>query len=257
VTNLRAVAGFTLSTNNWNKNGGYMKVGWRRTIHAAAAVIACSLSLASVYSQTQPAPKPQMSEQAFKDVRLLKGIPVDQFMDTMGFFAASLGLNCTDCHGDASAGDWSKYADNTPLKTTTRKMIVMVKMINQTSFGGATTVTCYSCHRGSRNPKGRPSLAEQYNNNPAPDDPNDVVIGALDPTGPTADQIFGKYLAALGGAQRLAGLTGYVAKGTYLGWDTNHIAVPVDIFAQAPNKRTTIVHTLDGDRVRAFDGNPS
>ena len=35
--------------------------------------------------------QPAMAEQAFKNVRVLKGIPVDQFMATMGFFSASLG----------------------------------------------------------------------------------------------------------------------------------------------------------------------
>src|SRR5947207_4802626 len=59
--------------------------------------------------------KPQLSEDAFKNVQVLKGIPVREFMNTMGFFAASLSLNCTDCHGSASASDWAKYATDTPL----------------------------------------------------------------------------------------------------------------------------------------------
>ena len=47
----------------------------------------------------------QMAEDVFKNVQVLKGIPVDQFMDTMGFFSASLSLNCTSCHGVESASD--------------------------------------------------------------------------------------------------------------------------------------------------------
>jgi predicted Zn-dependent protease len=39
-----------------------------------------------------------MSEQAFKNVTVLKGIPVDEFMDTMGFISASTNYNCIDCH---------------------------------------------------------------------------------------------------------------------------------------------------------------
>src|SRR5262245_2042642 len=39
----------------------------------------------------QTAQKPLMAEEVFKNVQILKGIPVNQFMDTMGFFAASLG----------------------------------------------------------------------------------------------------------------------------------------------------------------------
>jgi hypothetical protein len=34
-------------------------------------------------------------------------MPVDQFLDTMGFFSASTNLNCIDCHGAAAGGDSS------------------------------------------------------------------------------------------------------------------------------------------------------
>src|SRR5580693_9315776 len=44
--------------------------------------------------------KPLMAEQVHSDIRVLRGIPEDEFMDTMGFFAASLSMNCTDCHVD-------------------------------------------------------------------------------------------------------------------------------------------------------------
>ena len=33
----------------------------------------------------------------FKNVQVLRGIPVNQFMDTMGLFSAALGLNSTGC----------------------------------------------------------------------------------------------------------------------------------------------------------------
>ena len=48
--------------------------------------------------------RPQMSEDVFKNVQILKGIPVDEFMDTMGMFAAALSLNCVDCHTPESVG---------------------------------------------------------------------------------------------------------------------------------------------------------
>ncbi len=34
--------------------------------------------------------KPLMAEDVFKNVQVLKGIPVNQFMETMGFFSAAL-----------------------------------------------------------------------------------------------------------------------------------------------------------------------
>ena len=54
-----------------------------------------------------------MAEQVFKNVQVLRGIPVDEFMATMGFIAASLSLNCLDCHTEDSGRDPAKYADDT------------------------------------------------------------------------------------------------------------------------------------------------
>jgi hypothetical protein len=69
-----------------------------------------------------------------------------------------------------------------------------------------------------------------------------------------ADQIFEKYLKAIGGAGALAKVTSLTAKGTYSGFDTGHAEVPVEIFAKAPNQRTWIIHMFNGDSYRVFDG---
>ena len=66
--------------------------------------------------------KPLVAEQYFKNVQVLRGIPVDEFMGTMGFIAAATGMNCTQCHVEESGGDWARYADDTPLKQMARKM---------------------------------------------------------------------------------------------------------------------------------------
>ena len=68
------------------------------------------------------------------------------------------------------------------------------------------------------------------------------------------DQVFAKYFDALGGAQRLAGVTSYSATGTYTGWDTGLSPVPVDIYARAPGQLTTVAHRTEGDSIWAFDG---
>src|SRR5215216_6413810 len=119
------------------------------TIFCGVALIFWLVTTASVQGQARPAaqppqadrPRPQLSEEAFKDIRLLRGIPVREFMATMGFFSASLGLNCTDCHGGASASDWANYAVDTPLKNRARQMMTMVKSINDANFGGRPFVT--------------------------------------------------------------------------------------------------------------------
>jgi hypothetical protein len=226
--------------------------------YGAGLAIACVLLAAGVSAQARPSAqspdqKPQLSEDAFKNVRVLRGIPVKEFMGTMGFFSASLGLNCTDCHGSASASDWANYAVDTPLKNRTRQMMAMVKSINDANFGGRPFITCYTCHRGSQRPKVIPSLAVQYGE-PPPDDPDEIEVVPTARQTATPDQILDKYIQALGGAQALARLTSFTAKGTYEGFDSDLTAVPVDVYAKAPNLRATVVHMIGGDTTSTYDG---
>ena len=224
------------------------KMGCR--ILALAFICLQCVSFANAQSGTEE--KPLMAEQVFKNVQVLKGIPVNQFMDTMGFFAASLGLNCVFCHVPESLENWDKFAEDVPRKRTARLMITMVNNINKTNFGGRRVLTCYSCHRGGERPKVVPSLAEQYA--VATEDPNEVEIVANAPPGLSADQILDKYIQAAGGAQHLASLTSFVGKGTYEGYDTYHIKVPLEVYAQAPRQLAEIVHTQNGDNTTVFDG---
>lgn len=220
---------------------------------ALAAIALWLLSSRPAAGQAAPANQ-LMSEQAFKNVTVLKGIPVDEFMDTMGFISASTNYNCADCHVEPKEeGDWSAYAQETPRKATARRMILMVQTINKTNFGGARVVTCYTCHRNLQGaPKVTPRLAEQYGEPPALD-PNEVEITRQTPGAPSADRVFDKYLEAVGGAQRAAAITSIVFKGTYQGYAEPK--APVDIYVKAPNQRTMIVHTDGGDRTTTCDGN--
>ncbi len=192
-----------------------------------------------------------LAEQTFRNVQILRGIPVDEFMDTMGMFSAATGLNCAHCHAIDNGAGWEAYATETPLKQTARQMLRMMNAINKENFGGARVVTCNTCHRGDQRPKGVPSLAIQYS---APaEDPNDV--DTFPATGmPSPETIFDKYFRAIGGRARVDALTSIVAKGTYSGYDTDHAKVPVEIFSRAPASKTTIVHTRLGDSVRVTDG---
>src|SRR5947208_3268210 len=196
--------------------------------------------------------RPVMSEQAFKNVTVLTGIPVDEFMNTMGFISAATNYNCSDCHVEPKVeGDWSVYAQETPRKATARRMIRMVQDINRTDFGGARVVTCYTCHRNLQGaPKITPRLAEQYGEPPTLD-PNEVEITRQATGAPSADQVFDKYLQAVGGAQKAAAVTSVVFKGTYEGYAEPK--TPVDIHVKAPNQRTMIVHTNGGDRTKACE----
>jgi photosynthetic reaction center cytochrome c subunit len=201
--------------------------------------------------QAAPQPKPPMAEEVFKNVRVLKGIPVDEFMGTMGVFSAALGISCADCHADSDTS-WENYAlDSIPKKVTARRMVQMMASINQASFGGRQVVTCYTCHRGSDRPKVTPPLSRLYGD-PPPEEPDDLIKQASGVLSP--DQLLDKYIQAIGGAQRVSALNSFVAKGTSVGYGPEGTMRPVEIFAKAPGQRTTIIHTLDGDSTTVYDG---
>src|SRR2546427_8402995 len=128
------------ASGSHGKEGGGMRFGSRGAIRGAlATVVVCLLGTAGARGQAGQAAteqKPQMSEEAFKNVQVLRGISVDQFLGAMGFFAGSLSLNCTDCHTAESGGGLARYADDSPLKNTARRMVVMVNSINKADFGG-------------------------------------------------------------------------------------------------------------------------
>ena len=204
----------------------------------------------AVASGQAPGQKPQLAEEAFKNIQVLKGIPVDEFMATMGFFSASLGMNCTDCHGDESGGDWARYADDNDRKRTSRRMIQMVTALNRSSFGGRQMVTCTTCHRGNRRPNVMPSLAQLYGT-PPPDEPGDPFEQANGQ--PAADQVLDTFIQAIGGAQRVTALTSFAAKGTYLGFDDAEKR-SLEILAKAPRQRTTITRSPAGVSTTVLNG---
>lgn len=233
-----------------------MRVGLRQMILSATGVI-CVCLLGVVFAGGQsPAQdgaeqKPLLAEQAFKNVQLLKGVPVDEFLETMGFFAASTGMNCTECHSEESGGNWTKYADDTPLKQKARMMILMVTNLNRGSFGGKRMVTCWTCHRGTRNARVIPDLSIQYSDviEAEPDEIPAQTSGV-----PSVEQILNKYLQAMGGTEPVSKLTSFAGKGTYAGYETAFQKVPVDVVAKAPDQRATIAHLLEGDSTSTFDG---
>lgn len=234
----------------------------RRSKVAAVATITASVVFlsGSYWAQGQAArhygtpalngTKPVMAEDYFKNIQVLRGIPVDEFMNTMGMFAAATGLNCSDCHVAAAGGNWARYADDTDLKRTTRMMVVMVKQLNQTVFAGRRGVTCFTCHHGLKDPAVIPNLDLQYAE-PPPVDPDSIAQNW--PGTPPANQILDKYIQALGGARRLNAVTSIVGHGTYRAYD-DVSALPLDYYAKAPDQRSTIQHSPDGNLTITYDG---
>jgi len=223
-----------------------MKLGSKRTFLGATAIaVACLLGAAATAQETPP-----MAGDVFKNVMLLRGIPVDTFFEAMGMFANSMGNDCTFCHAPAAVFDKAKFAEQTPRILKARQMIVMMNAINKQYFGGQTRVTCFTCHNGSDRPRSEPDLALQYAEPVF--DPNAREMVA-DPR-VTANQVFDKYIQVLGGADRLAKLTSYVAKGTYAGFDTDFDKIPVEIYAAAPNQMTMVTHLATGTNTKAYNG---
>jgi outer membrane lipoprotein-sorting protein len=216
---------------------------------ATAAALVWLTSVVAAGGQAA-ADRPLMSEDVFKNVQVLKGITVNEFMGTMGIFSAALGMSCEDCHA-ADDSNWANYATDSPKKRMARAMVTMMAGINKANFGGRQMVTCFTCHRGSDRPRTTPNLTTLYGA-PPPDDSSDVFAQAK--LAPAADEVLDKYIQAIGGAPKLAALTSFVAKGTSVGYGPEGEKRPVEIYARAPGQRTTIIHTASGDSTTAVDG---
>lgn len=203
-----------------------------------------------VAAQAAPAERRPMAEEVFKNIQVMKGAPVDEFLGSMGFISNALAVNCTYCHLGDGGGGWAEYARDNDKKRMARVMIAMVNNINRTNFGGRRVVTCVSCHNGANRPKTVTNMAAYYGM-PTTDEPAEIVRQA--PGAPSAEQVLDKYIQAIGGAQRLAALTSFVAKGTYLGYGEAE-ARPLEIFAKAPAQLTMVIRTFSGDSTTTYDG---
>ena len=234
-----------------------MSVWWKHvTLGVAAAAVASPLLgrawVPEPSSQAGQVASPT-SDQVFKNVQALKGIPVDDFMGTMGIMTSALGYDCSECHVGAGTAQVSWETD-TPRKRTARRMVEMVTTINRTNFGGRQVVTCWTCHRGRERPLTTPTMEFVYGTPPLESD--DVMTPT--PGQPSPDQILDKYIEALGGAQRLAGLNSYAGTGTAVGFGGFGNGAQVQLFAKAPDQRAMIIEFTDapgrGDTTRSYDG---
>jgi photosynthetic reaction center cytochrome c subunit len=203
-----------------------------------------------VFAGAQAEERTQMAEDLLSNVQILRGIPVDEFMEAMGMFTAALGVDCTACHSPDIVSDRALFAQSTPRIETARRMVLMTRALNAENFGGAPRITCFTCHGGQLVPSDVPNLALQYG---APlNDPNAMRLIPL--RGTSAEEVLDEYLQAIGGPQQAGRLTSFVARGTYAGFDTGFVEMPIEIFASAPDRRTTVVELFDGVRVKVYDG---
>ena len=233
-----------------------LTAGGALTIHAQSAQQAPPPQ----QSQTQPAGAPspnQLTEQRFKNIQVLKGIPADQLIPSMQFISASLGVECEFCHVEHAFDK-----DDKKEKRTAREMITMMMAINKDNFKGEREVTCNTCHRGATHPMGVPMI---------PDDAATTAANAAHPTAvisanstlPTADAILAKYLEAVGGKAALEKIQTREQSGTMHvgaqpgGHDTGDAAdqqFPITIYSEAPDKRISKTKMNGNESVTAYNG---
>lgn|SRR5437868_2181665 len=117
---------------------------------AGAGSGAVATSAPSELPSLDPLPsssKEKRTEQEYKNIQLLSGLPAERLMKVMFAFKDSLGVDCTFCH---VKDQWEK--DDKQNKQTARKMIKMTRDLNNIYVGGIGRVSCFTCHRGQQRP---------------------------------------------------------------------------------------------------------
>ena len=226
-----------------------MKEGSRRMYFAGIAVAgAVLIAIAAMRAQSGPSQSAAPSagkktEEAYKNIQVLKGAPADQLMPAMQFISASLSVQCDYCH-EMGAFD----RDDKKPKQIARKMMEMMFAINKNNFEGHREVTCYSCHRGATQPVATPVITDQEVKLAFAETPKEE-----ESSNPAAvDQLLNKYVTALGGPQAIQKISTRLGKGT-IALGANKF--PFQVFEKAPNKRLSVMHLPNGDSITAFDGN--
>jgi hypothetical protein len=188
-------------------------------------------------------PSPKTTEQVYKNIQVLKGVPADQLIPAMQFITASLGVQCDFCHLE-NAFD----KDDKQTKQTARKMMRMMFAINKDNFDGHKEVTCYACHRGVHKPVAIPVIGEEPVQLAPEEKTNHEEENAA--SLPNADKIIGKYLQAMGGADAVARISTRLQKGTLT---VGTAQFPVEVLSKRPANRVTTVRFPNGESVTGFN----
>lgn len=219
----------------------------------AAATIILSIAGSRLRAQSgETTPKPKTTQEAFKNIQVLKDLPPGQLIPAMQFITSSLGVECDFCH---VRGAFDK--DDKPTKKTARKMMQMMIILNQENFDSRREVTCYSCHRGSSKPVSIPMVGEttalEAMEEFAPQPAGESNPAASPAAGlPTASEVLDKYVAAVGGAAAIGKISSRVGTGkvTFAAGP----ALPVQISWKAPGKQIMTVHLPAGDSITVWNG---
>jgi hypothetical protein len=196
------------------------------------------------------------AEQTVKNIQVLKGLPESQLFLVMNFVATSLGVHCNFCHvqqgKDPNTGvtKWVWESDDKPEKRTARgmmQMVLAIKANDKVDFRG-NEVTCYTCHRGQRKPIGIPAMPLARSGHEGPD-----ATLTERTTLPSVEQIFIKYVEALGGGAatgtRTLVLKGKREASQNRNWPNEiTLAAPDRFLLVATMPETTVRQIINGDK---------
>lgn len=198
-----------------------------------------SIALAS-QAGAQVAAKGKTSGEFFKNVTssTLKGLTPSDFLGAMGVMTAAVGYDCSNCHPGAGTDNFDWVTDSNPKKVIARRMVEMVAAINRQNFGGAQMVTCWTCHHGLDQPTTSIALDKLYG---APNDEKRDIVQAA-PGEPPATRILDDYIAAMGGAGKLAAVKSFIATGHSEGYGGLGGNGVFQLFGQAPDRRGMWIH---------------
>ncbi|HEV7891398.1 MAG TPA: c-type cytochrome [Pyrinomonadaceae bacterium] len=241
----------------------------KRGVVCVAVALAASLALWGRAAQTQAQQQGDKPvEQTRKNIQVLKGLPESQLFPEMNFIASSLGVQCGFCHvsnGKDAQGrtNWVWESDEKEEKKTARDMMRMVLAVNGGNFGlSRGQVTCYTCHRGQEHPQNMPTLPLAVSGHePAPGatpTPAHGAAGAHDehggaaPAQLTVQQVYDKYVAAVGGQAAAAKFQTQIVKGT-IAQSQNRNAT-FEVTSKAPDKYLLVVETPQGSMRRGLTG---
>jgi hypothetical protein len=209
-------------------------------------------------ANAQPVQQEKTVEQVEKNIKVLTGMPASQLVPVMNFFSASLGRRCNFCHVNNN-GQWDYASDAKPEKNTAREMIKLVLATNKTMDAlKLDEISCYTCHRGRPSPQSLPQLPLPLPSPPpkaggaAAGAPGAQASPSPTPAMPSADDIFNKYLAAIGGQGAIDKLKTRTAKGTIV--QANGNSFPFELYQSGPDKFYFMVTTPQGPFERGYNG---
>jgi photosynthetic reaction center cytochrome c subunit len=247
------------------------KEGLKRGVVCAVAALAASLALWGRAAQTQGQQQGDRPvEQTRKNIQVLKGLPESQLFPEMNFISTSLGVQCGFCHvskgKDPKTGftNWVWESDDKEEKKTARDMMRMVLAVNGGNFGlSRGDVTCYTCHRGQMHPQGMPTLplAASGHEPPPPGATPTPAPGAAGEHGapggagsaqPTVQQVYDKYLAALGGQAAVSKFQTQVLKGNVA--QSQNRNATFELTMKSPDKYLLAVESPQGSMRRGLSG---